>query len=248
MSETSASSADESNPQPTPPVSPEDRRALYAYIGPFAIFMLGLAAVSVVQSFAGDSEALFLSEPKYWIYPLQSIACGIALIYWWKNYDFGAQRGFLFGTVIGVLVLALWISPQWLLGFDPRLDGFDPTLFEEDPGMYWGTVLARFFRLVIIVPIVEEVFWRGFLMRYLIRENFTSVPFGQYTHLSFWGVTVAFALAHWGPDFIAALITGALFGWVAIRTKSLTATILAHAVTNLLLGLYIMRTAQWGFW
>jgi hypothetical protein len=237
-----------SSPASRPPLEPADPKALMAYCIPFAIFMLGLLAVSAVRTLAPDATSLLLAEPAYWIYPLQSLACAVALIFYWKTYSFGSQRSLPFAAGVGILVLLLWIAPEAFLGFGRRLDGFDPTVFEESPALYWGTVLARFFRLVIVVPLIEEIFWRGFLQRYLIKENFTAVPFGQYTHLSFWGVAVAFASVHWGPDFIPALITGALFGWVAVRTKSLLACVVAHAITNLGLGIYIMTTQQWGYW
>ncbi len=219
-----------------------------AYTVPFIIFMIGLAAVSGVHMLVPDAKTLLLAEPAYWIYPLQSLACAAALLFYWRTYSFGSQRSLPLAVGVGVLVLVLWIAPELFLGFDKRLDGFDPTAFEESPLLYWGTVIARFFRLVIVVPLIEEIFWRGFLQRYLIKENFTSVPFGQYTHFSFWGVAVAFASVHWGPDVVPALITGVFFGWIAIRTKSLLACVVAHAVTNLLLGIYIMATQQWGYW
>jgi CAAX prenyl protease-like protein len=189
-----------------------------------------------------------MKEPAYWIYPVQSILCAAVLIWAWRSIDFGPQRGLILAVAVGLGVFVLWVSPQAFFGQPSRLDGFNPTRFPEGSELYWGTVIARFFRLVIVVPLIEEIFWRGFLMRYLIDERFTRVPFGQYQPLSFWGVTVMFALAHWGPDFIPALITGAVFGWVTIRTKSLTAVVLCHAVTNLALGIYIMKTGQWGFW
>lgn len=232
----------------TSPPSTEEKQDLWAYVAPFVLFMLGLAAVSVVQSIGGDDAPLLIAEPAYWIYPLQSLACAVALVIWWKRYEFGSQKPLPLAVLVGVGVFVLWVSPQMILGFEPRLDGFDPSVFEESPALFWGTMAARFFRLVIVVPLVEEIFWRGFLQRYLISEAFTKVPFGKYTALSFWGVTVAFALAHWGPDFIPALVTGAAFGWVAVRTKSLVACVVAHAVTNLLLGIYIVATGQWGFW
>ncbi len=235
-------------PAKSPAIEPADRQSLLAHTVPFAIFMLGLAAVSAVKWLAPDSPHLLLAEPAYWIYPLQSLACAIALIVYWKNYSFGSQRALPLALGVGAVVLLLWIAPEAFFGFDKRLDGFDPTAFEGSLGLYWGTVIARFFRLVIIVPLIEEIFWRGFLQRYLIQENFTAIPFGKYTHLSFWGVALAFASVHWGPDFIPALITGALFGWIAIRTKSLLACVVAHAVTNLGLGVYIMWTQQWGYW
>jgi len=99
-----------------------------------------------------------------------------------------------------------------------------------------------------VVPLIEEIFWRGFLQRYLVNEKFTSVKFGTYTHLSFFGVAGAFMLVHSPSDWPAAIATGVLFGWVAVKTKSLLACVIAHAITNLGLGIYIVTTKQWGFW
>lgn len=234
---------------PSLAISKDETRDLLAYVLPFGVFMLGLAAVGLVQGMAPDENAAFwMREPMYWIYPLQAMLCAGALIWGWARIDFGAQRGWILATVVGLLVFLLWVSPQLVLGFPARTDGFDPTAVGESGMAYWLTVLGRFFRLVIVVPILEEVFWRGFLMRYLINERFQSVPIGKYTPMSFWVVTLMFGLAHWGPDFIPALLTGAIFGWVTIKTRSLTAVIVCHAVTNLALGIYIMTTQQWGFW
>ncbi len=228
--------------------SRSDRAALLAHVVPFGLFMLGLAAVSGVKSLAGDSGHVLLEHPAYWIYPLQTLVCAVALVAYWKNYAFGSQKPLPLAIAAGIFVFGLWISPQWLFGQPARLEGFNPDVFADSAPLYWATILARFLRLVVVVPLVEEIFWRGFLMRYLVDESFTKVPFGKYTHLSFWGVTGAFALAHWGPDFIPAVLTGAIYGWIAVRTKSLLACVIAHAVTNLALGIWIMQTKQWGFW
>lgn len=231
------------------PTNPDENKDLIAYVLPFGLFMLGLAAVGFVQGMAPkENPPFWLAEPVYWIYPLQAILCAAALIWAWKRIDFGEQGGLVLATVVGLGVFFLWVSPQMLFGVPPRTDGFDPTVFDESGTTYWLTVLGRFFRLVIVVPIMEELFWRGFLMRYLINERFRTVGIGQYTPLSFWVVTLMFGLAHWGPDLIPALLTGAIFGWVTIKTRSLTAVIVCHAVTNLALGIYIMTTKQWGFW
>jgi CAAX prenyl protease-like protein len=147
-----------------------------------------------------------------------------------------------------VVVLGLWIAPQAFLGAGVRVDGFDPTVFGEGSALYWMTVAARFARLVIIVPLVEEIFWRGFLMRYLIREDFTSLPVGAFQWKSFAIVAICFMLVHGLADWPAALICGVIYNFVAVRTGSLGACVLAHGVTNLGLGLYIMATRQWGFW
>jgi CAAX prenyl protease-like protein len=220
-----------------------------AYALPFAVFMGGLALVSAVQSFAPEEGgALWITDPKYWVYPLQAVVCGALLVWFWRSYDWGARWHVLAGLLTGLVVLALWISPQWLLGQPPRTEGFNPDTFAESPALWWSTVALRFLRLVVIVPLVEEIFWRGFLLRYVINEDFAKVPFGTFSWLSFGVVTVMFRLAHWGPDFIPALITGAIYNFLAIRTRSLACCVLAHAVTNLGLGLYIMQTRQWGFW
>ena len=101
---------------------------------------------------------------------------------------------------------------------------------------------------MIVVPLVEETFWRGFVLRYLINERFTAVAVGAFSWLSFVVVTFGFGFAHSRPDWIAALVTSALYNLVAYRTKSLSSCVVAHALTNLLLGGWIMATRQWGFW
>jgi len=123
----------------------------------------------------------------------------------------------------------------------------------------WSFVLAslavlavnlglRFLRLVVVVPLLEEIFWRGFLLRYLINEDFTQVPMGAFSWLSFGVVTAGFCFEHSLPDWPAAILTGALYNLVAYRTRSLSSCVLVHAVTNALLGAYVLHTRQWGFW
>lgn len=219
---------------------------LRAYCAPFVVFMLFLALTDLVAGL-GRTE-FFFAKPKYWIFPLQTLVCGALVIGFWRNYQLKFPKGGLFAVFIGLLVLGIWIAPQEILKFPPRLDGFDPTVFPSGSPQYWGTVVLRFLRLAVVVPFVEEIFWRGFLLRYLIKEDFESVPMGTFSWVSFGSVTVLFGFAHWGPDFVPALATGVLFNLVAIRTRSLSACILTHAVTNLLLGFYIMTTRQWGFW
>lgn len=229
-------------------MSTPEQRPFHAHVAPFILFMLGLALVQAVQWLGKDSPALLLAEPAYWVYPLQTLACAIALLIYWKDYDFGPRKPLPLAIGIGLIVFAIWISPQAVFGEPARVEGFDPTPFANQPALYWGTIAARMLRLVIVVPLVEEIFWRGFLQRYLVDERFTSVPFGKYTHLSFWGVAVAFMLVHNTADWPAALLTGAIYGWIAVKTKSLLACVIAHATTNLALGIYILKTGQWGFW
>ena len=221
-----------------------ERPKLLAYTSPMILFAL-LALNSGLKTFGG---AFWLRSPEYWIYPAQTIFCGALLIWFWRDYSLAKPERLDFGLFVGVFAFALWISPQALFGVAPRNVGFDPTVFGHQPALSGATLGLRFLRLVVVVPLMEEIFWRGFLLRYLIDENFERVPIGTFSWLSFTAVTVAFALSHSRPDWPAALLTGMLYNAVAYRTKSLSTCVCTHAVTNLLLGLWIVYTRQWGFW
>ena len=211
--------------------------------------MLFLCLVDLIAG-TGRTEFVF-ANPRYWIFPLQTLVCGALVVAYWRHYELAAPKGVVFTVSIALLVLAIWVSPQELFGFSHRYGdakSFNPTIFPPCSPVYWGTLGFRFLRLAVVVPFVEEIFWRGFLLRYLIKEDFQSVAIGAFSWRSFGIVTLLFGFAHWGVDFIPALLTGALFNGIAIRTRSLSSCILAHAITNLLLGVYIMATRQWGFW
>ena len=222
-----------------------DRKKLAAFTLPMAIFLVLLALAGILRKSGG---AFWLSSPEYWIYPAQTVICGGLLLRFRKAYELRAPSRVLFTLGIGLLVFLLWIAPQQFFGAAPRRLGFDPGIFADQSAAYWTTVIFRFFRLVVVVPFVEEIFWRGFLLRYLINEKFYRVEFGTFSWLSFAIVTAAFAFSHSPADWIAALITGALYNFVAYRTRSLTSCILTHAVTNFALGVWIINTRQWGFW
>lgn len=185
---------------------------------------------------------------QHWIFPAQTLACGALLLAWWPRYGLRRPAGLALTLGVGVLVFALWVAPQALFGAARRLDGFDPAFFEQHRGLFAAVVAVRFVRLVLVVPLIEEIFWRGFLLRYVISERFRNVPFGAFSWASFAIVTIGFMLEHTRADYPAALAAGALYNLVAYRTKSLSSCVLAHAVTNALLGCYIMQTRQWGFW
>ena len=220
-------------------------RKLAAYVLPMVLFVGLLELNSVWKQIGGR---FWRSAPEYWIYPAQTLLCASLLIRFHRAYEFGKFRRPFFTLAIGLLVFLLWISPQAFFGFTPRTAGFNPSLFAAQLPAYWLTVSLRFLRLVIVVPFIEEIFWRGFLLRYLIDERFSSVPFGVFSWLSFAIVSLAFGFAHFSADWIPAILTGMIYNAVAYKTRSLTSCVVAHALTNLLLGLWIMRTAQWGFW
>ena len=220
-------------------------RKLIAFTLPMAVFILLLG---VTGAGSRPETVSWFAWPAYWIYPIQTALCGGLLLWFWRDYEFRAPRKLWIAVGVGIVVFLAWIAPQQFFGFGPRVSGFDPEVFGQGSTAYWMTVLLRFVRLVVVVPLVEEIFWRGFLLRYLIHEKFTAVTVGTFSWLSFIVVTLAFGFAHSRADWTAALICGMLYNVVAYRTRSLASCVVAHALTNLLLGLWIMQTRQWGFW
>jgi uncharacterized protein len=162
------------------------------------------------------------------------------------------------GILIGVIGIVLWIAlcrldvEQQVAGYLPSFlrpsprAGFDPFGFISNPLARAAFLVARLFGLVVLVPIVEELFWRGFLLRWLVSPDWQAVPVGRYTPFSFLGVTLLFTLAH--PEWLAAAVYCALLNGLIYWTRDLWNCIVAHAVSNLLLAGYILTTSAWQLW
>ncbi len=225
--------------------TPEEK----AYTAPFlALLALMLLGVGIASSYEGLLVPWYLSETRYWVNPAQTLICGFLIVKNWRYYPLAAPKKPFFALGVGTLVLALWIAPQEWLGFALRHSGFNPYVFGLSGPIPWLNITLRLLKIAVVVPFVEEIFWRGFLLRFVINTDFTRVPFGQFRWDSFIVVTLGFTVEHYFADWPAAVLAGVLYNLVAYRTRSLFSCILAHAATNLLLGLYILRTGQWGFW
>jgi len=167
--------------------------------------------------------------------------------------DFSVRR--LAATAaIGVAVFALWIAPDLLFPgyrhsvlFENAITGRAATSFSPVARLSAALLALRTLRAVVIVPIVEELFWRAWLMRWLIRPSFTEIPLGSYSAASFWIVAVLFASEH-GSFWDVGLAAGIIYNWWMVRTKSLGDLILAHAVTNLCLSAYVIAAGKWEYW
>lgn len=220
-------------------------RKILAYSAPMIVFVLLLTVPGLVRE---PGAAVWRSAPEFWVYPLQTFLCGALLVFFWRDYEFQSLRRPVFTAGLALLAFFIWISPQQFLHAVPRVHGFNPDTIKDEPTVYGSTVLLRFLRLVVVVPLLEEIFWRGFLLRYFIAERFETVPLGTFSLLSFSVVTFAFCFSHSAADWPAALITGALYNVVIYRTRSLSSAVFAHSLTNLTLGLWIMATKEWGFW
>jgi CAAX prenyl protease-like protein len=162
----------------------------------------------------------------------------------------------LVGTVmIGVAVFAIWVGPDvlfpsyrqhWLFQ-NAILGKLSTSTIPESalraPWVLWPRILQA----VVFVPILEELFWRAWLMRWLISPQFQKVPPGTYQAGAFWMVAVLFASEH-GPYWDVGLIAGIAYNWWMVRTRSLADCILAHAITNACLCGYVVATRHWEYW
>lgn len=160
--------------------------------------------------------------------------------------------------VVGALAAWGWVAGQhWLdwLGLGGRLPGFpgekamvDPRVALGARGLFWATWGARLATAGLVVPVVEELFWRGFLLRALIDwQNFERVPLGKFTWFSFLGTALISTLQHpdnWGVSIACWLVFNGVFYW----TRSLLCLMLLHGATNLFLYVMVLRVGDWSFW
>ncbi len=189
-----------------------------------------------------------------WEFPLRVAVMAAVIWYFSRRVVDFKVRNWLGTIAMGVAVFVIWIAPDalfpgwrqhWL--FSNAITG---TVEFSIPAGLEASPLVLFFRTAraaLIVPIVEELFWRGWLMRWLIKNDFESVPLGTYERQSFWMVAALFAVEH-GVYWEVGLIAGVLYNWWMIRTKSLGDLIFAHGLTNLLLSLYVIVFKQWQYW
>jgi CAAX prenyl protease-like protein len=135
-------------------------------------------------------------------------------------------------------LLPAWLKPEGRVAYNP---------FEELSGLaVWIFIAVRLVGIAILVPLAEELFWRGFLLRWLIDPEWEKVPIGEYTFSSCMIVTAMFTLAH--PEWLAAAVYCLLINGLLYWKRDLWQCIVAHAVSNLSLAIYVLLTAEWWLW
>lgn len=185
-----------------------------------------------------------------WLYPAKAGLVALALAVLWRHYSelksWGLSQGHLLLSVaVGMVVLVLWVNLDagWMLMGDGS-EGYNPT--DADGEINWILVAFRVAGAALIVPVMEELFWRSFLQRWLQQADFLALDPAQ---IGFKGLLIAsalFAVEH--LQWFAGLVAGLAYGWLYIRTRNLWAPITAHAVTNGGLGVYVVTTGHWSFW
>ena len=215
-------------------------------IAPFAAFVVLLGFASLLGR-TGAVEA----EDLRWLHLARGGAAALLLAIFWRKYvellDPGSSRlrEWLIAVASGLVVFALWIQLDrgWAT-LGSGTPGFDPT----GPDGRIDPLLAvlRFASLALVVPVMEELFWRSFLMRWLDAPAFEFADARRTSLRAFIFVAVLFGLEH--DQWLAGVISGIVYNWLYVRTGRLWIPIASHAVTNGALGAWILATHSWHLW
>jgi len=212
------------------------------YVIPFGVFMILLAVQKYVPLPQSAEYALrcVILAAVLWIFSRKVISFRVVNL-----------AGSL---ALGVAVFFLWIGPDALIPgyrqhwlFSNSITGQAAASIDAATRGDMLALVFRTLRAVILVPIIEELFWRAWALRWVADSDFERMPLGSYTTMSFWVVAALFAAEH-GPYWEVGLICGILYNWWMGKTKSLGDLILAHAVTNGVLCGYVIATGKWEYW
>ena len=239
---------------------------------PFAVWIGVIFLLQALEAVGACPRALYP-----WSYALKAAACA-GLFLWLKPWRvYGALRfGHVpLALATGVAVAAVWILPEtpavgraapgfqefynrWLIMMPGSLpDYFNPAYFPALPSGHralayspeeagWPLTLAKLAGSAGVIAVIEEFFFRGFLYRWLRRSAFATLPLTVFDASAFWTVVAVFGLEH--DRWLAGALAGVAYGLLAVRTGDIWAAALAHGATNLLLGVYVIASRQYGFW
>ena len=219
-----------------------------AFIAPFVVYLLG---TNLAGRFEGSSYAVAYAT-------VVGLTAGVA---WWLSRGSRAMQlhwRIGWGILFGAVGIALWIGlshlrleeqltnflPEWLQP-GPRAS-FNPFENFEDRFSQSLFITFRLIGLALVVPWIEELFWRGFLMRWIIDPDWQRVPIGEFTWRSSLAVVALFTLAH--PEWFAAAVYCLLINGLLHWKRDLWQCVVAHAVSNLLLGIYVLAYHAWWLW
>jgi len=222
------------------PSGPEKlkRRPEVGYILPFAVFIAFLTIDKLVP----------VSQPVRFLGVLAALA------FFSRGLLPARPSRFLASALLGVAVFFIWIGPDVLLpgyrhsflfsnAFVGHPEGVTVPADKTSPIF----LIFRILGSVLTIPIIEELFWRGWMMRWIANRHFTRIPVGTYHAEAFWIVACLFASEH-GSYWDVGLVTGVIYNWWAVRTRNLTDCVVAHAVTNACLAVYVLGWNQWQYW
>jgi CAAX prenyl protease-like protein len=218
-------------------------RAARARILPFATYIAFIVLADMLSRVGWSEYEL------RWLYPLKIASVTALLAWYWRHYSELhpvrlSRRALLVATLVGAVVFGLWISldSPWMRLGTPGV-GYMP--FTEGQ-IDWLLAGLRLVGAAMVVPLMEELFWRSYLMRWIESPDFEKVDPATVKWLGFVITVILFAIEH--ELWLAGIVAGAAYGVLYQRFRSLWVAVLAHAVTNGMLGLWIIVTASWTYW
>jgi uncharacterized protein len=195
------------------------------------VYTIKIIATTTVLLLALPAYLVF----RFYINPIALVVGVIGIIAWIGICKLNLEQKVLVPMGLGSLVE---------MGERP---GFNPLeQLKDDPNWAYGFLAIRLFGLAILIPIIEEFFLRVFLVRFVMDVDWFKIPFGKVDRLGLI-TSVAFPmLMHPGEIFAAAVWFG-MITWLMLRTRNIWDCVAAHAVTNALLGAYVITTGEWQF-
>jgi CAAX prenyl protease-like protein len=196
-------------------------------------------------------QEAFAGPPRFWLYlvkMLVGLACInavrplVAEMRWAVSWE---------AVVVGVLVCALWVGlDPWYpkLGSVAKASPAWNPFYQFGAGsvMGWFFVAVRTFGSALVVPPIEETCYRSLLYRYVARADFMSVALNKLDWRALFVTALIFGLAH--QQWLAGILCGLAYQWLVLRKGRLGDAMLAHAITNFLLGVWIVWKGAWQFW
>ena len=214
-------------------------------VNPTAPYLLPFLALIAAAMITGA-----LSDGFDRLYGLRVIAAGAALCCFARHYR---QQGVLNWTfslapiAIGAVVFGIWMAAERFFGAAP---GLQTTMAEALSSMpevaVYGWVIFRAIGSICIVPLVEELAFRGYLTRRLVNADFESVPLAHFSWFALLVSSAVFGLMH--GRWLAGTVAGVLFALAMYRRGQLMDAVVAHAVANGLITAYVLTTGNWAVW
>jgi CAAX prenyl protease-like protein len=217
------------------------RRDDLAYIAPMLVFLL-------ITGAGGQ-------WPQYYpiLYAAKTIIVAGMLAALWPHYTKVRWDYWWLGIIIGIIGIFQWVPMQlWLQQhfefFKPSGEAFNPKQAIASPSLRYAFYAVRIAGAVLVVPVMEELFWRDFGWRTILAPNdFKLAKVGEWGWSPLLIISCVFATVH-GNWWLTSIVWALMIGLLLVYTKSLGACIIAHAVTNLLLAVYVLRWEDWSFW
>ncbi len=186
-----------------------------------------------------------------WLYGLTVPVVGGLLLWWWREYgeltrqNLPTLREVLLSVAVGLAVFGLWIQldVSWMQLGEPAAR-FVP--LDASGRLDWPLVVVRWTGASLLVPVMEELFWRSFLMRWIQQPVFEGVDPRRVGARAVLLSTFVFMLAH--PLWLAAVVAGLAYALLYRATGRLWTAVISHAVTNGALGIWVVASGQWQFW